>query len=121
MAKLQQLEFRPFPTPGKVEVTNENEEVDADKEPKGLEYEYLLTMQIWALTAERKNELMCQYEMRREEYARLQQITPEQIWLQDLEMLESTLTEKKKGCKRPAESLSDIDNDDCVSSKKRKK
>lgn len=89
----------------------ENDEDEAgpssDKKPKKLadpekafqnltdvkKYDYLLGMSMWMLTDERKNELLKQRDNKLSELAILKAKTPENIWLNDLEVLEKKLDE----------------------------
>ncbi len=57
-------------------------------------YEYLLGMKIWSLTFERAEELRIQRSEKIKEVQKLQATTPEDIWLGDLDAIESLLDER---------------------------
>ncbi|KAH8276429.1 hypothetical protein KR018_006922 [Drosophila ironensis] len=72
-------------------------EVDPEKAFKKLtdvkKFDYLLGMSMWMLTEEKKNELLKQRDAKLAELDNLMQKTPELLWLDDLDALESKLDE----------------------------
>lgn len=72
-------------------------EVDPEKAFKKLtdvkKFDYLLGMSMWMLTEEKKNELLKQRDTKLSELESLRKKTPEMLWLDDLDALESKLNE----------------------------
>ena len=76
---------------------SENDE-SVDDKPSDAElsksYEYLLGMKIWNLTFERAEELRMQRAEKTEEVEKLKSMTPEDIWLTDLDAIDKALNER---------------------------
>nr|USF91789.1 topoisomerase II [Drosophila simulans] len=72
-------------------------EADPEKAFKKLtdvkKFDYLLGMSMWMLTEEKKNELLKQRDTKLSELENLRKKTPEMLWLDDLDALESKLNE----------------------------
>lgn len=66
-------------------------------------YEYLLGMKIWSLTFEKAARLGSELEAKTKELCELQATKPSQIWLKDLDALESALDERDKRMELAAE------------------
>lgn len=62
----------------------DGDEEDAGAESKR-EYDYLLSMPIWNLTTEKKDEILKQQRAKGDELAKLKAKTADQLWLDDLE------------------------------------
>lgn len=59
-------------------------------------YDYLLSMQIWSLTNEKAESLTQKWQLKKEELDALRHRQIEDIWLEDLEQLETILLDKQK-------------------------
>jgi DNA topoisomerase-2 len=57
-------------------------------------YEYLLGMKIWSLTFEKAEELRAKFAEKTQEVAELEETSPSQIWLNDLDAIEEALDER---------------------------
>ena len=60
-------------------------EVEADQSAR--DYDYLLGMKIWALTWEKIEELKAKLKQKEEEFNRLYNTAPKDMWLTDLDAL----------------------------------
>ncbi|XP_076055867.1 DNA topoisomerase 2 isoform X2 [Oratosquilla oratoria] len=69
---------------------NEEEEEDEAAEAK-LNYDYLLGMPMWNLTKEKKDEILKNRDLKLQELKGLRDKTPEDIWFEDLRVLEEQL------------------------------
>ncbi|KAK7872076.1 hypothetical protein R5R35_004560 [Gryllus longicercus] len=76
------------------------EESEAESKRK---FDYLLGMQMWSLTLERKNELLKQRDERLKEYEHLKKKSPESMWREDLDALLAKLKEVEEQEKKNAE------------------
>jgi len=65
----------------------DEDDVSSDKH----DYDYLLSMPIWNLTMEKKDEILKQQKNKADELGRLKAKTPNQLWLDDLEEFKSEL------------------------------
>lgn len=61
------------------------EEADDEEGSMGPDYDYLLGMKMWALTLERKNEILKNRDDKRQELRVLKEKTPELMWTTDLD------------------------------------
>ncbi|KAL7740436.1 hypothetical protein ACLKA6_013229 [Drosophila palustris] len=72
-------------------------EVDPEKAFQKLtdvkKFDYLLGMSMWMLTEERKNELLKQRDNKLEELDNIQKMTPQHLWMNDLDALSQKLDE----------------------------
>lgn len=66
-------------------VSGDNEEEDETATESKREYDYLLSMPIWNLTTEKKDEILKQQKQKGDELARLKAKTPQQLWIDDLD------------------------------------
>lgn len=73
--------------------SNEGED-DATVSELAKGYEYLLGMKIWSLTYERAQALRNEFSEKTEELRVLQETSPSQIWLNDLDSIEEALAER---------------------------
>ncbi|MEN2498491.1 MAG: DNA topoisomerase 2-beta [Marteilia pararefringens] len=78
--------------------TNEEKRMNIPDEPESNEvtsmskdYDYLLSMSLWSLTKERVESIMKLHDSKMREYELYVKTTPEEIWLKDLNTLESEL------------------------------
>lgn len=60
---------------------------DKQTEDSSEDYEYLLGMKLWALTLERKNELLKKRDEKMVELQTLQKKSPSDLWIEDLDAL----------------------------------
>jgi DNA topoisomerase II len=65
----------------------DEDDVSSDKH----DYDYLLSMPIWNLTMEKKDEILKQQKNKADELGRLKAKTPNQLWLDDLEEFKAEL------------------------------
>ena len=63
--------------------------MNRDLDSKDINYSYLITMPIFNLTKEKIEELEKQEEFKKLEYDKLNKLSSEEIWLKELEELES--------------------------------
>ena len=66
---------------------------DSEEDAKDKDYDYLLGMPMWSLTAERKEALLKQKEGKHDELRKLRKTTKEDMWLRDLDEFIEKLTE----------------------------
>lgn len=65
------------------DTSGDNEEENESESKR--EYDYLLSMPIWNLTTEKKDEILKQQKTKGEELARLKAKTANQLWMDDLD------------------------------------
>ncbi|GLG97265.1 DNA topoisomerase 2 [Gryllus bimaculatus] len=87
---------------GTAEEDSEAEESEAESKRK---FDYLLGMQMWSLTLERKNQLLKQRDERLQEYEHLRKKSPESMWREDLDALLAKLKEVEEEEKKSAEMV----------------
>jgi DNA topoisomerase-2 len=97
LADLRTRKYKPFPPEEKKTVAKGakdyaededmegEEEVEADQSAR--DYDYLLGMKIWALTWEKIEELKAKLKQKEEEFNRLYNTAPKDMWLTDLDAL----------------------------------
>jgi DNA topoisomerase II len=87
--------FQVFEDRAKVSVDEESAEAEVGEPPNTLErgYDYLLSMKLWSLTAEKVKELIVLRDAKRLELDHLQKKTPEMLWSDDLDACELALNE----------------------------
>merc|ERR1739844_868253 len=66
---------------------------DLDEDAKDADYDYLMGMAMWSLTAERKEALLKQKEGKHDELRKLRKTTKEDMWITDLDEFIEKLTE----------------------------
>ncbi|KAK4690014.1 DNA topoisomerase II, partial [Tremellales sp. Uapishka_1] len=86
VVELRGLKFRAFPRGKKAKEMGETEEFQEDGDEGALgDYDYLLGMAIWSLTAEKVAKLLSERDVKESELVELLKLTPQDIWNQDLE------------------------------------
>ena len=65
--------------------SNEDQEGESDPAKDKHDFDYLLSMPIWNLTMEKKDEILKQQKAKADELGKLKAKTPNQLWLDDLE------------------------------------
>ena len=65
--------------------SNDEEESNSDG-PSSTDFNYLLSMQLWCLTKERKDDLLKQRDNKSEELYQLRKKSPKDLWMDDLEI-----------------------------------
>jgi hypothetical protein len=65
-------------------------------------YDYLMEMQIWSLTLERAEELRAKLAEKTQEVAELEETSPSQIWLNDLDVIEEALDARYRAARKLA-------------------
>lgn len=103
LMELQQKDYDLYNKNEKLEDDDDEEEEDASIADLSRGYEYLLGMKIWSLTFEKAEELRAQLEERNNELQVLEDTTPSEIWLNDLDSIENALDERDDSI-RKAES-----------------
>ncbi|XP_068647207.1 DNA topoisomerase 2-like [Aristolochia californica] len=90
--ELKQKGFTPFPNkPKNAEDAAESEEAEGDQEVaatvavQSSDYDYLLSMPIGSLTLEKVQDLLAQQDKIRKEFEELEGVTPEGLWMRDLD------------------------------------
>lgn len=76
--------------------SSDDEQEDSNAATASRGYNYLLSMNIWALTKERVDKLRAELQDREKEYADLDSKTLEQLWIADLDVLENLLRETEE-------------------------
>merc|ERR1739844_315356 len=66
---------------------------ESEEDAKDADYDYLLGMPMWSLTAERKEALLKQKEGKHDELRKLRKTTKEDMWITDLDEFIEKLTE----------------------------
>ncbi|XP_056285488.1 DNA topoisomerase 2-alpha [Pseudoliparis swirei] len=88
-----------------VEVTEENEEEEEEEDTSGPDYNYLLSMPLWYLTKEKKEELCKQRDAKTTELNTLKKKSPTDLWKEDLaafsEELEIVEAKEKEAASMP--------------------
>ncbi|WWD17171.1 hypothetical protein CI109_101609 [Kwoniella shandongensis] len=86
VSELRALNFRPFPRNSKAKDAGESEPA-LEEEDEGLasDYDYLLGMAIWSLTAEKVEKLISERDGKEQELIELLKLTPQDIWNHDLD------------------------------------
>ncbi|KAK8864520.1 hypothetical protein IAR55_001770 [Kwoniella newhampshirensis] len=86
VSELRALNFRPFPRNSKAKEAGESE-LALEEEDEGLasDYDYLLGMAIWSLTAEKVEKLIVERDGKEQELIELLKLTPQDIWNRDLD------------------------------------
>ncbi|ORY32816.1 DNA topoisomerase [Naematelia encephala] len=86
VAELRELNFRPFPKNKKAKDEGETEPA-LEEEDEGLasDYDYLLGMAIWSLTAEKVQQLLNERDGKEQELVILLKLSPQDIWNADLD------------------------------------
>ena len=64
---------------------NDQEQVEEDEDNKGADYDYLLSMPMWNLTQEKKDNLIKNRDERKQELRKLQATTIQEFWTKDLD------------------------------------
>ncbi|RSH87226.1 DNA topoisomerase 2 [Saitozyma podzolica] len=82
VAELRDLKFRPFPKGKKSDVEAEPS-MEEDDEGLASDYDYLLGMAIWSLTAEKK--LLAERDVKEQELIELLKLSPQDLWNHDLD------------------------------------
>ncbi|KAK1924337.1 DNA topoisomerase [Papiliotrema laurentii] len=85
--ELRSLKFRPFPKVRKAQEEGETEAALEDEEDEGSDndFDYLLGMAIWSLTAEKVEKLLNERDAKEQELVELLKLTPQIIWNRDLD------------------------------------
>ncbi|WVR06937.1 hypothetical protein IAU60_003973 [Kwoniella sp. DSM 27419] len=86
VSELRSLKFKPFPKKEKAREAGENEDA-LEEEDTGLasDYDYLLGMAIWSLTAEKVEKLLAERDTKEQELMELLKLSPQDIWNRDLD------------------------------------
>ncbi|KAL7421894.1 DNA topoisomerase 2 [Cryptotrichosporon argae] len=86
VAELRELNFRPFPKVAKAREAGEDEEALEDVEMgSDNDYDYLLGMAIWSLTAEKVVKLIAERDAKEGELVELLKLSPQDLWNSDLD------------------------------------
>jgi len=64
-----------------------------DKDDDNMDYDYLLSMQLWSLSKERMEKLLADKVQKEKALAEIKNTTPEQMWLNDLDAFEKAWVE----------------------------
>ncbi|XP_050419519.1 DNA topoisomerase 2-alpha [Patella vulgata] len=80
---------------GQVE-EEESQESQSEEDMDGPDYNYLLSLQLWSLSKEKKDELLKQKEAKAKELSILKTKTPSVLWKEDLEIFLTQLNEKEQ-------------------------
>lgn len=99
LAELKRLKFSPMPKKGRRAFdTDSDAGSDDDQEEQEVKgaYDYLLSMPLWSLTAERVEQLMEQRDRKEKEKLHMEGMTVEDLWENDLKALEEALQEDEK-------------------------
>ena len=86
----------------KVDLENELEELEFPKLSKNESYDYLLNMPIYNLTKEKVDHLKEQEENKKAEYKALKKLLPSDIWLTELDHLETVYDKWVNNVKKPS-------------------
>lgn len=96
-----------------------DEEQEAEEDTSGPDYDYLLGMKMWALTLERKNEILKNRDDKRQELKVLKDRTPEDLWhtdldtfMEQLDIVEAEERDEAKPVKKRKKARGDDDDDD---------
>jgi len=101
-----------------IEDGNDDEEESDSEEDEGPDYNYLLSMQMWSLTKEKKDELLKQRDTKTDELYKLKKKSPTDLWTDDLDVFMEELDKYEAMEEAEAKAEVPIKDED---SKKRKK
>lgn len=86
-SKPKTVEPAPEPAESEESAENDEEEEEVGRGVKASDYEYLLSMPIGTLTLEKVQELLNQLDKLKNEVGELKRVTPEALWVRDLDAL----------------------------------
>lgn len=110
LLELKRLGFDPV-TKSKKKIRSVSEQdgnEEENEEESGSDYDYLLSMAIWSLTAERIPKLIAQRELKAEERNEMKGTTPKELWERDLLNLEEALRQDESEAKAMAADLAKV-------------